>query len=70
MLAVQDILLIKMIIKQRTQDKKIFLSICDDDLIGKKFEEKDFVLDLKSPFYDGKKLNKKDLKSLLLLYSC
>lgn len=29
------------------------VSVCDDDLLGKKFEEKGLVLDLTSNFYKG-----------------
>lgn len=39
----------------KTQERKI-ISICDEDLIGKKFEEKDLHLDVSEHFYKGEKL--------------
>jgi hypothetical protein len=65
MLVVQDILLIKMIIKKRIQDNKLFLSIYDDDLKNKIFEENEKQIDLRSSFYEGENINIKDIEKLL-----
>ena len=43
-----------MIVKQhKTMDGRLMLAICDSDLKGKKFSEKELQLDLSSDFYDG-----------------
>lgn len=34
--------------------------MCDSNLIGKHFEEKGLVLNVREKFYDGKKLNEKE----------
>jgi len=40
------------------EDGRLFIAICDEDLIGKKFEEDEKRLDLTSEYYIGKKMNK------------
>ncbi|MAG45403.1 MAG: hypothetical protein CMH63_01370 [Nanoarchaeota archaeon] len=42
----------------QTEDRKI-VSLCDETLIGKKFETKDLQLDISEFFYKGKKLDEK-----------
>ncbi|MBW3021743.1 DUF424 family protein, partial [Candidatus Woesearchaeota archaeon] len=43
-----------MIVKKHiSHDGRIIVAICDSDLIGKRFEENDKQLDLKSEFYNG-----------------
>ncbi len=54
-----------MIAKKRSQNGKIFLSICDKEIIGNVFVEEDKVLDLKSSFYQGEEINKEDLKEII-----
>ena len=49
----------------RTNDGRIFLSICDNKLIGKKFEEDEKILDLTSEFYLGAPRKLEDTKRLL-----
>ena len=51
----------------KKQDSKI-LSLCDDDLINKKFEEVDLQLDLTSDFYKGDKMAKDEVRKILLNY--
>lgn len=41
------------------------VAICDDDLLGKKFEEGKFQLDVKENFYNGEKVTKEKLKEIL-----
>ena len=44
----------RMIIKvHKTQDGRKITAICDNNLIGEKFEEKNLQLDLTSDFYKG-----------------
>jgi hypothetical protein len=43
----------------KTFDGRNVLAVCDSDLLGKKFEEKDLQIDLNSDFYKGKKKKKK-----------
>jgi hypothetical protein len=41
-----------------TEERKI-ISLCDEDLIGKKFETKDLQLDVSEFFYKGENLDEK-----------
>ncbi|MAG16081.1 hypothetical protein CMO88_03400 [Candidatus Woesearchaeota archaeon] len=41
------------------------VAICDEELIGKKFEENDLQLDLTGSFYKGEQVNEEELKKLL-----
>ncbi|MFA6974259.1 MAG: DUF424 family protein [Parcubacteria group bacterium] len=40
--------------------------ICDSDLIGKKFEEGEFQLDIKESFYNGEKTSEKEAIEILI----
>ncbi len=44
------------------------LAACDEDLIGKKFEENDLVLDVKESFYRGDRVSGKELSEMLTDY--
>ena len=44
----------------KTSERKI-ISICDEDLIGKKFEEKDLQLDISERFYKGEKASEEKI---------
>ncbi|MFH1779841.1 MAG: DUF424 family protein [Candidatus Micrarchaeota archaeon] len=48
----------------------VILAICDTKLLGKKFEGKGIVLDLKKykSFYDGEKINEEKAVSLIKEY--
>ena len=55
-----------MIVKvHRTADGRKVVAICDSDLIGKKFEEKNLQLDLSSNFYKGEEKSEEDVKELV-----
>ena len=55
-----------MIVKEHsTQDKKLLLAICDSNLIGKKFEEKNKQLDLTSNFYKGEAKSDQETTNLM-----
>lgn len=55
-----------MIIKvHKTPDGKKIITICDSDLIGKKFEEKNLQLDLTSNFYKGEEKNEDEIAGFL-----
>ena len=43
-------------IKIYKQGTDILLGACDEQIIGKKFEDGKFVLDVKKEFYDGKRI--------------
>lgn len=50
-----------MIVKiHKTQDRKKVVAVCDEELIGKKFEEKNIYLDLSSDFYNGGKKSEEE----------
>ena len=48
----------------KTQDGKKIVAICDKELIGKKFKEKNIQLDLSSNFYDGEEKSENDIKKI------
>src|SRR3989338_8376181 len=55
-----------MIVKaHKTQDGRKILAVCDNDLIGKKFEEKNLQLDLTSNFYKGEEKSEEEIINLL-----
>ena len=56
----------KMIVKKHPlDDNSLMLAICDEDLIGKKIEDKIVCLDLDSGFYKGESMNKEELGVLI-----
>ena len=58
--------IIQMIVKIHKTDKNnIILAICDSDLLGKKFEEKNKQLDLTSNFYNGQEMSDKEVCDLM-----
>lgn len=62
---IQSSLRFKMIVKtHKTSDGRKILAICDDDLIGKKFEEKNVQLDLTSGFYNGEKRTESEIEKM------
>lgn len=44
------------------------IALCDADLIGKKFEEKNRQLDIRENFYKGEQIEEKNVEKLLILY--
>ena len=49
------------IVKIHTAEKRKIISICDKNLIGKKFDEKNFQLDVLESFYSGQHLSEKEI---------
>ncbi len=47
------------------QAGKKIVAICDEELVGKKFKEKNVQLDLSSEFYNGEKKSEEDILKLL-----
>ena len=41
------------------------MAICDSNLIGKKFEEGNFQLDVKEAFFNGKEANEKEVLNVI-----
>ncbi len=37
------------------------VALCDKDILGKRFEEKELVLDIDKDFYEGEKASKEDV---------
>ena len=55
-----------MIVKvHRTPDGRRLIAVCDNNLLGKKFEENDLQLDLSSNFYKGEELGEDQLLTLI-----
>lgn len=55
-----------MIVKTHTtSDNRLILTICDDELIGKKYGEGEKQLDLTSDFYKGNKMAEKEIIKLI-----
>ena len=54
-----------MIIKEHiTTDRRLILTVCDKEIIGKKFETSKLKLDLNSDFYKGKEKTEKEIIKL------
>jgi hypothetical protein len=41
------------------------VAICDKELLGKKFEDEKFQLEIKESFYKGKEVNEKELVEIM-----
>ena len=55
----------KMMVKEHiTSDNKLILTVCDKEIIGRKFETPDLKLDLSSDFYKGKEKTEKEIIKL------
>ena len=55
----------KMIVKVHKRADKTIVAVCDDDLLGKKFEQGELQLDLTSDFYKGDKIDEKETGDLI-----
>jgi hypothetical protein len=47
------------------QGRDVLVGACDEKLIGKKFSEGKFQIEVKKEFYDGERINKEKLKRYL-----
>ena len=47
------------------QVRDVLIGACDEKLIGKKFSEGKFQIEVKKEFYDGERINKEKLKRYL-----
>jgi hypothetical protein len=56
------------LVKVHTKQDSSILSLCDKELIGKKFEDIDLQLDLTSNFYKGEEMTKEEVRKILLNY--
>jgi len=55
-----------MIVKANVYDDgRLFLAVCDANLIGKKFDEGDLQIDLTSSFFKGEKKNVDEITALV-----
>lgn len=54
-----------MLAKIHNSNGKMILALCDNSIVGKKFEEKNFILDLSSDFFKGKEVSKEKLRPYL-----
>jgi hypothetical protein len=52
-------------IKLYQQGNDLLIGACDENLIGKKFEDGKFHLDVTKEFYDGQRVSKEALKKYL-----
>ena len=52
-------------IKIYKRGNDLLIGACDEKLLGKKFEEGKFQIDVKKEFYDGKKISAEALKKYL-----
>ena len=52
-------------IKVYKQGKDLLIGACDEELVGKKFEEGKFQIDVSKDFYEGDKINAETLKKYL-----
>ncbi|MFQ5474289.1 MAG: DUF424 domain-containing protein [Candidatus Nanoarchaeia archaeon] len=54
-----------MIVKVHEAPEGILLAVCDDDILGKKFETDRLQLDLTASFYQGEEMSEDELRELL-----
>jgi hypothetical protein len=54
-----------MIVKKHSSQGRLVIAVCDNSLVGKKFEEGDLILDLSSDFYKGEEMGEEELKELV-----
>ncbi len=54
-----------MLVKMHIFMEKKVIALCDSEILGSVFEEGDFVLDLKSEFYNGEEIDDRKLISFL-----
>jgi hypothetical protein len=52
-------------IKVFKQGKDLVIGACDEELLGKKFVDGKFQIDVSKNFYDGERINKKALEKYL-----
>ena len=52
-------------IKIHEAEDRTILALCDEDLLGKTFEEHDFILEVKEPFFGKEKKGKEFLTELI-----
>ena len=57
------------IVKKHVANNKLVVAACDKDLLGKKIENADLILDLKSDYYNGKETGIDVLKETLRMAS-
>lgn len=58
--------MIEMIVKiHKTQEGRKIIAICDKELIGKRFEEGNLQLNLRSDFYNGEEKKEEEIKNLI-----
>ena len=55
------------ILKIHESEKGLLVAICDSELLGKKFEENDFVLDIDEDFFGGDITDEKTILDSLKL---
>jgi hypothetical protein len=51
--------------KHFIEDGRLILSVCDNSILGKKFETPKLKLDLSSDFYNGKEKTEEEIKKLI-----
>ncbi len=54
-----------MLVKIHKLNDKTLVAVCDEDLVGRIFEEKNLVLDLKRSFYEGEKKGDAEVGDLI-----
>ncbi len=54
-----------MIAKMHIVNEKKLVAVCDDELLGKKFEENELQIDLTGNFYTGEKIEEDKLEEML-----
>ena len=59
-----------MLVKEHRNNSSLIISICDSDLIGKKFEENKLELDLTTGFYDGERMIENKILKLISECTC
>ena len=55
----------KMYVKVHKSEDKEIVAVCDEDLIGKKFKDKNLILDISKEFYKGEKRNENETLAIM-----
>ncbi|MBI2145436.1 DUF424 family protein [Candidatus Woesearchaeota archaeon] len=56
----------KFIVAQHNAEGRLILAVCDKEIHGKKFADKNAVLDLSSKFYDGEEEDAEAVEKLVM----
>ena len=57
--------MVDLVFKKHIRNNELTFALCDSDILGKKFEENNEVIDLTCNFFNGSVVNSNDLKKII-----